>query len=312
MRPVGTWFLAAALFACTESGPDTDGNDSAVAWVGGVPILTREFERELSRLRVEGDETLISAATNNVQKRALIENLIDRKLVLRAAEAKNVIVGTDEVESEYERMKKAWPKDQFERGLQVQDLTPAELRSEIRSLLLVRRFFRDQVFSRVAVTAEEIVEFLEAHPERSVLPERVRARHIVVTTEEKAKEVLREIQKGLPFEEAAMQYSKSPEGSSGGELGFFRRGQMPKVFDEVCFGSPKGVVNKVVASDYGFHLFKVIEKRPETPRSASKVRDEVERELLEEKKRDAQLAFVRALRETTPIEIKEKQLATIY
>lgn len=309
------WTLASALaasIACT-GGMEPSPDEQVVATVGGVPISVEEFQRELARQRIDENDTLISATTADMQKRTLIENMIERKLVLREAEAQNVLVSIDEVEAEFERMKRAWPGTEFEESLKQRDVTPAELKREIRTLLTVRRFFRDHVFPRVAVTDEEVEDYLEAHPEVAVTPERVRARHIVVQTEEKAKEVLAEIKGGLPFEEAALQYSKSPEGKSGGELGFFERGDMPKIFDDVCFGAKKeGVVDQVVASDYGFHLFKVVEKRPETARPLDVVRQEIEALLLEKKQREMQASFVKKLRESTPIEIKEKQLASIY
>ena len=87
---------------------------------------------------------------------------------------------------------------------------------------------------------------------------------------------------------------------------------MPKIFDDVCFGAREGVVNQVVESDYGFHLFKVVEKRPETARPLDLVREEIEELLLEQKQRELQSSFVDKLRESTPIEIKESQLASIY
>ncbi|MEM6533178.1 MAG: peptidylprolyl isomerase [Myxococcota bacterium] len=309
MRVLALMFLVAA---CSEPSSVPDPEREPVALVGGAPIEAQEFKRELARLRIDTSDTLISAATNDVQKRALIEHMVDRKLVLREAEARNVLVGIDEVEAELHRMRLSWAEGKFDEGLEKRDVTAAELKREIRNLLTVRRFFRDHVFSRVAVTDEEVEAYLQAHPDFAVVPERVRARHIVVENEDKAKEVLAEVRRGLAFEEAAMQYSKSPDGQSGGDLGFFKRGEMPKVFDEVCFSHPPGVVNKVVASDYGFHLFKVIEKRPETARPLDSVREEIESLLLKKKQREAQSAYVKKLREATTIEIKESKLASIY
>lgn len=298
--------------ACRSSTKIDDREHEPVALVGGVPIELKEFKRELARLRIDTNDTLISASTNEVQKRALVEHLIERKLVLREAEAKNVLVGIDEVEVELQRMKKGWPEGEFEEGLEKRDVTNSELKREIRNLILVRRFFRDHVFSRVAVTDDEIEQYLQAHPEEAVSPEQVRARHIVVQTEDEAKEILERIRGGLAFEEAAMQYSKSPDGRSGGELGFFKRGEMPKVFDEVCFKHREGLVDEVVASDYGFHLLKIVEKRPQTSRPLEQVRGEIEDLLLKQKKRDAQLMFVKKLRDEATIEIKENTLASIY
>lgn len=302
----------AGITACVTHTSETEVEDEILARVDGIPISVAEFESHLRRSRIDAEDTLISSSANDAQKRALITNLIERRLVLREAEAQNVIVGSDEVERQFDRMRDPWPEHEFEADLKRRDLTPVELRREIRELLTVRRFFRDHVFSRVAVTAEEIDAYLEKHPDSAVIPERVRARHIVVATAAKAEEVLREIREGLPFEEAAMKYSKSPEGRSGGELGFFKLGEMPKVFDEVCFQAPVGVVDRVVASDYGFHLFKVVAKRPPARRSRKRTRERIEEQLLEHKQREFHAVYVRNLFKKTKIEIREKRLASIY
>ena len=73
-----------------------------------------------------------------------------------------------------------------------------------------------------------------------------------------------------------MKYSLGPEARAGGDLGFFASGEMPRIFDEVCFDLPLGALSPVVASDYGFHLFKVVERQKSTERPVKEVREEVE------------------------------------
>ena len=60
----------------------------------------------------------------------------------------------------------------------------------------------------------------------------------------------------------ARKHSLSPDAKQGGDLGWFERGAMPPIFEQVCFALPEGKVSDVVASSYGFHLFKVIGRRP--------------------------------------------------
>ena len=58
----------------------------------------------------------------------------------------------------------------------------------------------------------------------------------------------------------------------GGDLGFFPRGQMPPAFDEVVFKLRPGQVSDVVSTEYGYHLFKVMEFKPAGKRDFAEVR----------------------------------------
>lgn len=306
-----TLLVLIGIAACVRKPVENTPKREILATIDGAPIYLDEFKRELGRLLVNGAEGLASATATDAQKKVLIENLIERRLLLREAEKKSVMVGLDEIDEELARMRRAWPEGEFDALLKNADLTVTELKREIRDLMTVRRYLRDHVFSRVAVTDEEIEDYLVAHPERAITAERVRARHIVVSTEDKAKEILTEMRRDLTFEEAAMQYSKSPEAKTGGDLGFFKRGEMPTVFDDVCFSLPVDKVSAIVPSDYGFHLFKVIERRPETARAVDEVREEIEADLLKQKQHETQLALTATLRQKAVINVKENRLATV-
>ena len=69
------------------------------------------------------------------------------------------------------------------------------------------------------------------------------------------------MRKGYDFAELARQRSLSPEKEEGGDLGFFEMGQMPPEFDEVALLLKEGEISDVVQSDYGYHIFKIIETR---------------------------------------------------
>ncbi|MEK7703640.1 MAG: peptidyl-prolyl cis-trans isomerase, partial [Myxococcota bacterium] len=159
---------------------------------------------------------------------------------------------------------------------------------------------------------EEIETYLKEHAEMALEPEQVRVRQIVVKTEEDAAMVQRELRSGMTFEDAAMKYSLTPDGKAGGDLGFFARGVMPHVFDETCFGLKANELSKIIPSEYGFHLFKLIDRRPERQRPVEQVRDQIETILRREKERDAQHKKIEELRRANKIVIKETELARIH
>lgn len=88
----------------------------------------------------------------------------------------------------------------------------------------------------------------------------VRASHILVDTEEEALELKKRIENGESFESLAQEYSKCMSREKGGNLGFFKRGQMVKPFEDAAFSLPVGVVSDPVKTEYGWHLIKVTSK----------------------------------------------------
>lgn len=89
----------------------------------------------------------------------------------------------------------------------------------------------------------------------------VKASHILVATEAKASALKNMINEGEDFAYLARQYSQCPSKSIGGDLGYFKRGQMVKEFEVAAFNLPVGEVSEPVQTQFGWHLIKVIDKR---------------------------------------------------
>lgn len=86
----------------------------------------------------------------------------------------------------------------------------------------------------------------------------VRASHILVKTEDEAKNLLEEIKSGKSFAEAAKELSLCPSGRDGGDLGFFKRGVMVKPFEDAAFALKKvGDISEPVQTQFGWHLIQM-------------------------------------------------------
>jgi len=90
---------------------------------------------------------------------------------------------------------------------------------------------------------------------------KVRASHILVNDEETAKKLKAEIESGADFAEVAKKHSLCPSKESGGDLGFFGKGQMVKEFEDAAFSLDTGAVSAPVKTQFGYHLIVVTEKR---------------------------------------------------
>lgn len=310
------WALVAAALlvftGCRKDKPETLEPD-VIALVNGEAIRKDAFERDLQR-EVRGANTEGGPRTpDQVEpfKRALLETLLERTLLLQAARAAQLAADPQEVDRELLRLSSDLPISGLDETLAQNRMSRAELQQNTAAALTIVKLFETQVYSRVAVTEEEIRLEYEKDPSKYAEPEQVRAQQIVVRGLDEAKRLLGQVRAGKKFAELARKYSLSPDAKVGGDLGFFARGVMPPQFDEVAFNLRVGQVSDVVATEYGFHLFKVIEKRKGRQRELPEVRHEIESRLLREKRIVAQQAFVRALREKAQVKVNEAALQAV-
>ncbi len=139
--------------------------------------------------------------------------------------------------------------------------------------------------AKVQVTAEDITRYYEDNRDQYSTPEQVHAAHILFKTEGKdeaavrrlAEEVLAKAKAGTDFAALARQYSDDEASKArGGDLDFFGRGAMVPEFEQVAFSLPPGSLSDLVKTQYGFHIVKVLEKRPAVTRTLEEVKPQIE------------------------------------
>ncbi len=133
----------------------------------------------------------------------------------------------------------------------------------------------------------------------------VHARHILVQTEDEAKAIKAELDKGADFAKLAKEKSKDPGASDGGDLGFFTKEQMVPDFSKVAFELEPGKISDPVKTQFGWHIIKVEEKRNRKPPEFDQVKPQIEQYVT----RKAQSEFVAKLRETAKVERMDKPAA---
>ena len=124
---------------------------------------------------------------------------------------------------------------------------------------------------------DELKNLYDDNAELYTNPERRRAQHILVESEELAKDLLNQIKEGADFAELAKANSEDTSSSEeGGDLGFFERELMGAEFDEAAFAMNIGDVSEVVTTDYGyFHIIKLTDIEPETMQSFDEVQEQL-------------------------------------
>ncbi|MFL5318703.1 MAG: peptidyl-prolyl cis-trans isomerase [Myxococcaceae bacterium] len=309
---LAVFVAAAALLAGCKGEKKPKDDPNVIATVNGEVLSRADFESELSRdlTSMEG-LTPQSPEQLDISRRALLDTLVERMLLLQAAKASNIVVSPEEVDRGVLRISSDYPAEGFDEALAQGQLSMAELKQKTSQLLTIEKLFQSQVYSRAAVTEDEISDYFEAHPEEFEVPEEVHAQQIVVKGADDAKKVQAQLRAGKKFPDLARKYSLSADAKVGGDLGFFPRGVMPPKFDEICFKLGVGQVSDVVESEYGYHLFKVLEKKPASKKQLSDVRLQIEEKLLKEKRANAQKEFVKELRAKADIKVNEPALQSV-
>lgn len=162
--------------------------------------------------------------------------------------------------------------------------------------ILAQMAMRD-VLKTAEVSDEEVKAFFEENKEKYKKGETVRAKHILVASEEKCNEVLAELQNGeKTFEEAAQQYSTCPSGQRGGDLGEFGKGQMVPEFEKAAFEAEIGQIVGPVKTQFGCHLIKVEAKNEAKAATFEETADSIKKTLLQEKQNKVYADTIRELK----------------
>jgi peptidyl-prolyl cis-trans isomerase C len=300
-----------AASGCARCGGATGaaGPARAVAVVNGAPIGADQLAHALRDARAGAAE---GEGQGDVLRRRVLDELVDRALLLQEARERAIVVGQDQVERAFLRVRSEYPGTAFDDLLAQERLSQAELKSRLKDQLTVERLFEQEVFPRIQVVDAEVERHYADRAADYQEPERVRVLQIVVPTRDEAVQIRESLRRSpQTFAEVARKASIAPEGKNGGDLGYIGKGAgFPEVFD-ACFTMPLNTVSDVTPSPYGFHLFKVVDRRAAQKRTLEQAHAEIAEKLLREKRARAQAEYLAALRQRAKIEIDEKTLATV-
>lgn len=138
-----------------------------------------------------------------------------------------------------------------------------------------------------------------------IVPEpEVHARHILVKTEQEAKELVKKLRGGADFVELAKKTSTGPSADAGGDLGYFSRGQMVKPFEDAAFALKPGQISDPVQTEFGWHIIKVEDRRNHPVPSFDEVKDQLMASLVQNQLK----TVVQSLRASAKIEVIDPAL----
>jgi peptidyl-prolyl cis-trans isomerase C len=288
------------------------GKEQTLVNIGNQIITVDEFIKEFEEVRQEYLNLNIKDNKSfNELKASFLNGLIEKKILLNEAERLGIKVTENELESEISHIKKDYPEKSFKETIINEYVDYKDWEQKIKKKLLIEKLINNMIVSKISIEDEEIKRYYEKNTQEFDLPEQVRAFQIVVGTELEAHEILKRLKDGDDFIKLAKEKSLSPDSEKGGDLGYFGRGYMPPEFDEVVFSLPIGQLSKVVKSPYGFHVFKVEEKKEARKMLLDEVYDQIEERLKKERTEEGYNRWFKKVKTMAPIEINQQLLMEI-
>jgi peptidyl-prolyl cis-trans isomerase C/foldase protein PrsA len=211
--------------------------------------------------------------------------LVEEMIIIKRAEELHLSISPEELDEAVREIQEEYPQEDFEDMFLKKAISFEAWKERLGKRLLVEKVMRKELLQEDSISIEEMRDYYSKHREEWSRGEEIRARHILLSTEDQAKKVLHSLQNGEAFTTLARQHSIAPEARFDGDLGYVVRGELPSSMEAPLFELEPGEVSSVVKTPYGFHIFQVVEKRktpvPNIEASVERIKQEILKERIE-------------------------------
>lgn len=309
--------LALALAGSPVLAKEKQPPEGKVAVVNDTVITQADFDREMGRVREQLSRMgkPISDSRLSEIKKEVLENLINRELVYQESQKQGIIVNKAEVDEQLKKLKGQFPSEaEFKNALSKANFSEAALKSRMERGIAIQRFFDKKFVQNITVSEKESKAYYESHPDLFKQSEQLRASHILIKVDpgadesqkaearKKLENIQQKLRAGEDFAALAKEFSEGPSSARGGDLGYFNRGQMVKPFEEAAFAVKPGEVSDIVETEFGYHLIKVIDKKPSTSIAYEDIKGRLEQHLKQKKVGKEVNLYVEKLRQKAKVE----------
>lgn len=313
-------FIAGTSTATLEEKKEVDDKGKKiVAKVNDKSIyedqLAPQVEKALRKFKKHGMQKDSPDLVKRLQKKAL-DDVINQELLYQASKDLTIPNIDEKINEKIKEMKSRYPSEEsFDASLKAKNITINDLKESIKKSVYIDKYLESKGLRNPEVPEADIKEYYEKNKGSFKREETIMASHILIKVDEaanpeekeqarkKAEKIRQEITNGKDFAEMAKEFSGCDSASKGGDLGYIKRGYMPEEFDKGAFALKKDDISGVVQTKYGYHVIKVVDKKPEGIAPYDEVKDFIGKFLrdgLSKKKLDS---HIEELKEKARIEI---------
>jgi len=275
-RVAAVCILAVALVACSKKEAEQKG--PYLAKIDNTTITQADFDREFKALPDYAQQIFTDAEG----REKFLNEIVNKEILYKEA------------------MKKGFDKSpEFNKKME-----------DFKKLTLVSEVFEKEIMAKSTVSDQDIRDYYDKNKDSFVMATEIKASHILVKTEEEAQKVLARLKKGEKFEAIAKAVSlDTASAKNGGDVGFFKKGQMVPEFERAAASLKVGDISIPVKTQFGYHIIKVTDKKTGSPVEFEKVRDLISQKLSGEKQKEAFEAYIAELKKTYKVELNKDALS---
>jgi peptidyl-prolyl cis-trans isomerase SurA len=221
-------------------------------------------------------------------RKSLMEELVNESLLEDRARDLDVITTDGDIEEQIKHLKEqnqVTTDEEFAKALAASGLTVDRLREQLKKTLTVQRVVGREVNSKVDLSDDALRIIYEREKDSWKVPEKAHLAEVLIAggdepgqreaAAKRAREASDKVKAGTKFEEVVKEYSNGSTKSRGGDLGVVTKGDLNPEIDRAVFSLPAGAVCDPIATKFGWHIVKVIEKFPVSYRPFNEVKPEL-------------------------------------
>jgi peptidyl-prolyl cis-trans isomerase SurA len=318
LRLAYTLFLSISLLqvnlsAQQASEPELLRLSNGIAAIAEGQIITveelrRELEPVIPRLRVESKNAQEFSKRIEELSKQVLQNMIDRIIIVKAAEEKGLLIPPSYIEQEYDDVLNrdfGGDRGRFLEYLKARGETARDFRTDIYNRVVVNVMRAETRRSQSEISPERIEEFYVKNKIRFYQSESLHLRQIILTPmadeglvplRQTAKKVIEELESGANFGDIARKYSQDEMSRRGGDWGWIERKDVRKELSDAAFALNAGEYSQPIELGGTIFILYAEDKREEMIQPVSQVRDIIENVLVGEIAREAQEKWLEGIR----------------
>ena len=324
IRQLALLFTLVALMPCgTPAQTNAAPAAEIVARVNDQVITLAEYQKAEQQLRTEAANDCQGCPPEKIeaqfkaQQKDLLRGLIDQVLMAQRAKDMGITVESDLNKrlDEIRQQNGLATLADLQKGVESSGLSWEDYKTTLRNSLLQKEVVRREVGSHLDVSADEVKQYYESHPQDFTPPERVILSEISLGTEGKNPDEFDSVRKkveglrssvlnGDDFHQVAAMYSQGSTAKDGGNLGTFAKGQLAPQIEAIVFQTPKGQLTEVIQTRTGFEFFKVEDHLPSALQPMEQVEATIRSTLYTQKMQPRMREYLAELREQSYVTVQ--------
>jgi len=261
------------LFACSKKE-----ESKVLVTINNDKMTLQEFNKELDR--IPANMKMLVATQSG--KKNYLDKLIVKKLLLKEAEKEKI----DSNKEFQERL------------------------ADIKDQLIIESLLKKKITADAKITDEDIKGYYDKNKENFKREREINTRHILLKTEEEARQIKGRLDKGEDFVELAKKYSIDPSAAAtGGEIGYHPKGSLVPEYEAAAFKLKKvGERSGIVKTQFGYHIIRLEGTKPPSYVPINEVKDFIKQKILQEKQSELLEKYIENLKKSAKITINEELL----